>query len=408
MRNLPEIEILSKRISLVLILFSLCANPFIIGYFFTQDLTINSLSINFLIIFFEVFLLILAIFIYVKKPFFVNKWKEIVLFIVVIFLFVIFFECLLRIYPLVLGQNFANAVLGKYHTMEDGIYYYDPYLKMNFMKPSYNTTMYYNGYTWLHTTDKKGFRNDVERETADIILLGDSYIYGHGVNSNQTTSYFIELLTGYTVINLARQGDCSYQELYILNRYGIPYKPKYVFYFFYDNDLIDLYVHGVNISSFINTSIENIAYIQKEHIKWSNNEDSLVETIIGFPRHVTSNLYIISAMKMFIQELRSNKIKKIVEDETVAWNFTEKTIIIMNNIARGDNATFIIVPVTPDNPNHTYQLQKIAQKNSILILNTSFINHTNSSLFLKDDWHFSEEGAKALAQVISDYLRKQK
>ena len=43
-------------------------------------------------------------------------------------------EILLRIHPLLLGDLFANKVLSKYHTAYDGIYEYDPIVKMNFMK----------------------------------------------------------------------------------------------------------------------------------------------------------------------------------------------------------------------------------------------------------------------------------
>ena len=319
----------------------------------------------------------------------------------VIFFCLIIFESLLRIYPLVFGQNFANGVLGKYTTRHGGIYYYDPLLKINFMKPSYNTTMYYSGYTWSHSTDSKGFRNDVERETADIILLGDSYIYGHGVENNQTAARFIESLSGYSVVNLARQGDCSYQELYLLYNYGIHYKPKYVIYFFYDNDLIDLYIHGVNITGFV-TSFETIPlYLNQKHVIWQPTEDSFGNSLL----HITRNLYFVRAINMIIQHRISMNIKQQVEDETEAWEFTEKAIVLMNRISQENNATFIIVPLNVDNPLHADMLNNIAEDNSIPIVNTTNINRTNSSLFLGGDGHFSEEGAKAVAILVTNLIQ---
>lgn len=402
--SVEENEAISKRATLFLLVVGISLNPWTLGYLFAQDSTINSVFLKFLIILFEVLIMFIAVSIYFVKPSFVHKWKEFVLFFIVIFFCLLFFECLLRMYPLILGQNFANGVLGKYNTREWGIYYYDPLLKINFMKPSYNTTMYYSGYTWSHSTDSKGFRNDVERETADIVLLGDSYIYGHGVENNQTVARFIESLSGYSVINLGKQGDCSYQELYMLYNYGISYKPKYVIYFFYDNDLIDLYIHGINISGFL-TSNESIpSYLNQKPVVWQSSEYSLGNSFLK----ITRNLYLVREINMIIQHRTSMEIKQKVEDETEAWKFTEKAIVLMNTISQENNATLVIIPLVMDNSLHADMLNKIAQTNSILIVNTTSINRTNPSLFLVGDGHFSEEGAKAVALLVTNIIQKKK
>jgi len=41
--------------------------------------------------------------------------------------------------------------------------------------------MYYNRYVWTHEADALGFRNRGPIVPADVLLLGDSFIYGHGV-----------------------------------------------------------------------------------------------------------------------------------------------------------------------------------------------------------------------------------
>src|SRR5437773_5664824 len=55
-------------------------------------------------------------------------------------------EIVLRVRPTLLGQGFASGALSRYTVRAGGIYYRDRNLRMNFMIPNYETTMYANGY----------------------------------------------------------------------------------------------------------------------------------------------------------------------------------------------------------------------------------------------------------------------
>src|SRR5436309_711612 len=83
---------------------------------------------------------------------------------------------------------------------------------------------------WTHETDAFGFRNRKVTVPADIVLLGDSMIYGHGLEYESTVGYLLERLTGLSVANLARQGDCAFQEAYLLTEYVSLFRPRYVLY----------------------------------------------------------------------------------------------------------------------------------------------------------------------------------
>ena len=122
--------------------------------------------------------------------------------------------------------------------------------------------MYYNGYTWTHETDRYGFRNSTTLESADIALLGDSNVYGHGVNVDHTIGHYLGKLTGMQVINMARQGDSSLQEPYLLTEYINQLRPKYVLYFFNENDIRDLYIYRTDaeLQSFVDTPITKIQF----------------------------------------------------------------------------------------------------------------------------------------------------
>jgi hypothetical protein len=171
-------------------------------------------------------------------------------------------EGILRMWPEMFGQLFANTVLTQYKMTPEGIFYHDPVLKMNFMKPNFTTENYWNGYRWHHQTDNLGFRNTQTRYRADILLLGDSLIYGHGMNIDETVGVLLERRTPYSVVNLGVQGYSAFQEAYLVTEYVPRFKPRYVFFFFFENDIVDLYsfLTDQEMNEFIHQNIGEVSY----------------------------------------------------------------------------------------------------------------------------------------------------
>jgi hypothetical protein len=158
-------------------------------------------------------------------------------------------EGILRVFPEAAGKDYANGMLSRYSPYPDGVYWRWPGDRsvVNLMKPDYTTTMYGNGYRWTHQTDRRGFRNAVSRDRVDVILLGDSMIYGQGVEIDQTVGHYLEFRSGMTVANLARQGDCVYEHLRMLGSAGLPLRPRIAIHFFFLNDIRDLlYAHPLD------------------------------------------------------------------------------------------------------------------------------------------------------------------
>ena len=89
------------------------------------------------------------------------------------------------------------------------------------MKPNFTRKMHFNGYRWLHKTDWNGFRNPIDRHRADIVLLGDSMIYGHGVDEPHTVRHELESIVGLPVYNMGMQGASAHQEYQIMNKYAL-------------------------------------------------------------------------------------------------------------------------------------------------------------------------------------------
>ena len=90
------------------------------------------------------------------------------------------------------------------------------------------------------SSDKDGFRHNHPAKSSDIVVIGDSYI-AMGENEADTFGRRLERLSGLSVQNLGVGGYGPFQYLEVLKKHGVPKKPKYVLFCFYEgNDIRDI------------------------------------------------------------------------------------------------------------------------------------------------------------------------
>nr|WP_165073645.1 hypothetical protein [Paludisphaera rhizosphaerae] len=100
------------------------------------------------------------------------------------------------------------------------------------------------------STDEHGFRNPVDFERADVVVIGDSIIEGLHVAAKQLMTARLAELTGRSVANLGRTGYGPQQEAVVAQRFAIPLKPDVCVWAFYEgNDLQDLHEYDANRKS---------------------------------------------------------------------------------------------------------------------------------------------------------------
>jgi hypothetical protein len=88
------------------------------------------------------------------------------------------------------------------------------------------------------TNDRRGYRNATELTQADIVLIGDSHVWGDYVSDDQTTSRVLQARLHRPVANLGVAGYGTAQELVVLKRDALPLRPRVVIWFFFEgNDL---------------------------------------------------------------------------------------------------------------------------------------------------------------------------
>jgi hypothetical protein len=349
-------------------------------------------------------------------------------------------EVALRISPKIMGREFSNGVLTKYTVNQEGIYFLGANCQgkvLNLMKPNFKTTMCYNGYRWHHETDEFGFRNPGQRKEAEVLLLGDSYIYGHGVDIDKTVAYFLENSSKHSVVNLARQGDSAFQQVFLLGQYIAHFKPRYVFYFFYENDIFDMYLYLTKdeMKEFIERPIEDISVCYRDglpHLQYSEQNSKAIISNTALKPYVLRLYYWLSSRRKLneiikktmkpaetakgakkdpksgSEEITRQKLSDNDNPDSFGWRYTTKAILKMRYISELQGARFVIVPITPKNKKHFKILRDISKTNKILFIDTYIIDDYESSMFLENDGHFSEKGARTMAELVSSFLDKQK
>lgn len=91
------------------------------------------------------------------------------------------------------------------------------------------------------TLDAHGFRNPPGLDSADVVLVGDSFVEGLQVADGDLVSARLAKRLGAPVANLGRTGYGPRQELAVLERYAEGFGPRACVWFFYEgNDLQDL------------------------------------------------------------------------------------------------------------------------------------------------------------------------
>ena len=91
-----------------------------------------------------------------------------------------------------------------------------------------------------YQTDENGFRNPAGQRQADIVFIGDSFTEAAQVNEQDTFVRRVAQATGLSAVNLGRGAYGPQQDLIVLKRYGLSYKPRAVVWqLFEGNDLTD-------------------------------------------------------------------------------------------------------------------------------------------------------------------------
>ncbi len=330
-------------------------------------------------------------------------------------IFIIFsIELILRLTVIFLPIELKNLILDKYSFDPAGIYYLDTDYTMHIMKPNFiQPKMFYNNYWWYHKTNNIGIRENRNIEQADIVVLGDSMIYGHGVNIENNMCSYLEKISGWKVANLGVQGDYPPFEYIRFKKLGLFLQPKLVLFF----------INGLQDESDFSAYSPTEAYIDKviseappdysrgvyksDYLKNYNKKISPHQVLrYSISYRIINLLYERFKHKPLSSPSVGNppEMPKVPIDKIMAAIIKDASRLCEINRAK------LIIVCHPYNKGERFLneiCKRICNENKILFLDLSDEGTlTNTQAFrLKKDSHYSVEGNEYIAGYIFDLLK---
>lgn len=314
-------------------------------------------------------------------------------------------EAVLRGAPGLLSGAMANAAFGGYHGERDGIYELDPYVG-TILRPGFSRRMYWNGHTWHHETNELGFRGPhVDR--ADAVFLGDSMIYGHGVEDEDTVPARFARETGLSRANLGVQGSSPVQALELLRRIGQRLHPRLVFLCVHPNDVSD------PLSLYDVTELERFVRQDgyRPRVRRPAADGALFEAWL---RHATLPLVTGRVVRALVHRLAHGNETVVEPDDAIpepvfvesdlGWAVLRKAVREIDQESRKLGARLIVFDLGFP-PRFTGAVERLAQGFDIAYSGAGREAleraRTGEDVFLRHDGHWSKTGSAIVARALA-------
>jgi len=314
-------------------------------------------------------------------------------------------EIAIRLVPRLAGRV-ENAVFSVYGDFPGGIFFRDRITSLDLMRPLFVTSAYSSGYEWLHETDVDGFRNPPSALSPEVLVLGDSMVYGHGLNPDDTIVQRLRADHGLRAANMARPGDCLFQHYVLLRLYLDRFQPRRVILFVFWNDFHDLL--EIRTPQEIDEAPEIDAYDYEalaERVLTAKSQHSLWEQIF-FRSRVLRLLAALSrrAPKTPI----SNGLVQADDFDRVA-RYYDRVLADLNQRIRERGAELEVVLL--DHPSLEWGdlesrihdlLESLSRSHGFDYRSTGSLLESCADCLLPGDGHLSGEGARRVAAFLAD------
>lgn len=282
----------------------------------------------------------------------------------------------------------------------------------------FQKTYYCNeGYGLIkYTSDRYGYRNDdnIYNSKIDVMLVGDSFVHGACVESEDTISYRLGLL-GYRTINMGIAADNPLHYAARIKVFAEIVKPQYLVINFYANDNVDYlynqnywnfyFVEGAD-QKFLNKIRLNSVYSEALDYESSWYKDSLVEVSSQNSTSITLD-FTLKALREFVTLVASRffyelpPASKLAIDEAVTQCAKVGCEVIVSYI-----------PASPfwdaaySESEFTRGLSQYSATKGVDFINcNSFIDRNDLTNYAPQGPHLSIHGYQLAAQCIAQSLK---
>ena len=209
------------------------------------------------------------------------------------------------------------------------------------------------------------------------------------------------------MVNLARQGDSSFQEAYLLTEYIGVFRPRVVFYMFSFNDISDLtvFLTRAEMQAFIDQPVESIRYPPRTDVTQARSP-SLIRRLGGASYVVKAYRWL--KWRLGVGPALAAPAEEGPDENSLEWRYTKKAIAYMQYVAAKHGAQLVIAPISPFSRRDHEILRRTAKAYGLPFLDTSSLTVADASLWLPRDGHFSPAGARRMAELLAEYARQRK
>ncbi len=293
-----------------------------------------------------------------------------------------------------------------------------------------NTRQKRSCYDVVYSSNEVGARDNsfLKNSLNDIILIGDSFAEGYGVNLSNTSQKYIEDLTGFNVLNFGVSknfGVVQYHQIY--KNFAKDYKHnKLIIFFLPSNDFSENDYNNWQGSKRYRPYYKKIdnnnyeIFIPADAIKNYKSGTKKIKKIFK-DYFWTSNLFInlnynykiYRSKKKYGKDTFSGYFDSKLDQQKAAVYFIKKLV------KEANIDTFLVsIPRLQDfdklnkgeNLDEVYWLKSLndlskSNKNFTFIDLINYPTSNLSDLYLKCDGHWTPEGNKWAADIISKYLK---
>lgn len=287
--------------------------------------------------------------------------------------------------------------------------------------------------------DKNGFRNEADLSSADIAVIGDSYVESPMLPSSLLATTRLAKLMEQTVANLGQSGYGPQQELAVLKRYALPLHPKSLVWVFYEgNDLRDAQRYADRIS-FLKSNLDEVdsawdrSFIRNS-LMWMTNaiqgctpahaaKDLITRAMIEGPEQKKHLVYFkgrsntVGLTKQELDALKTSvaaieEAYRLIRDDggRVLVVFAPTAFRVYHDIAdfteAGEEIPQWDLNDLPDRLRR--MISEISPEIDYLDLTPALKTAAkhNTLVFFPDDTHWTSEGHQVVSEVIANALKR--
>jgi lysophospholipase L1-like esterase len=331
-------------------------------------------------------------------------------------------ELVLRTFPAIVPISVGTAIYSVYTTAPGDIYFLDVPTRATFMWPDFHTRAYWNGYIWDHRTDARGFRNPPELHDPALVWLGDSMIYGHGVEERDTAAAQLRSSHGIAAYNAGRQADCLYQEYLVARLLLDALAPRTLVLTVFLNDfgdLIDLrraeeIAEPPELAIDVSALAARIAHPRARTRPTQQLHRLKLWRLLALARHRASGKQVAQPAPgeppAFLRAITEEALwapgaryyERVIGD--LAPRARERGAeLVLLQLDVGDR---VVAGALPAQDRVRALLEAIGVAHSLRVLTTRSLFERCDECFLPNDGHLSPEGHRRLAEFLASALRE--